>query len=224
LKRQLSAWIEQGLTSVKMKIGSNHDADVARVRAARSAIGMDAELFVDANGAYGRKDALAKALQFADFGVSWFEEPVSSDDLDGLRLIREHAPSGMRIVAGEYGYDSFYFRRMLQAEAVDVLQADATRCAGVTGFLAAGTLSSAFSVPFSAHTAPSLHAHTACAIPCAVNVEYFFDHYRIEKMFFDGALVPSGGMLCPDSTRPGLGLECKLGDMEKYQIYGNSAA
>src|SRR5207248_2131114 len=92
-----------------------------------------------ANGAYGRKEALAKASQFADFGVTWFEEPVSSDDLEGLRLIREHAPPGMRIAAGEYGYDSFYFRRMLQSGAVDVLQADATRCAGVTGFLAASS-------------------------------------------------------------------------------------
>ena len=81
-----------------------------------------------------------------------------------------------------------------------------------------------FSTPFSAHTAPSLHAHAACALPSAINVEYFFDHYRIEQMFFDGALVPSGGMLCPDSSRPGFGLECKLPDMEKYKVYGNATA
>ena len=224
LKRQLGAWIAQGLSSVKMKIGSTPAVDVRRVRLARGAIGADAQLFVDANGAYGRKEALAKAFQFAELGVTWFEEPVSSDDLDGLRLIREHAPPGMRIAAGEYGYDVFYFRRMLQAEAVDVLQADATRCAGITGFLAAGNLSAAFSVPFSAHTAPSLHAHAACAIPSAVNVEYFFDHYRIEQMFFDGALVPSDGMLCPNATRPGFGLECKQADVEKYKVYGNTGA
>jgi L-alanine-DL-glutamate epimerase-like enolase superfamily enzyme len=224
LERQLASWVAQGLTAVKMKIGSVPEADPERVRLARGAIGPDAELFVDANGAYGRKDALAKAARFAEFGVSWFEEPVSSDDLDGLRLIREHVPPGMRIAAGEYGYDSFYFRRMLQADAVDVLQADATRCAGITGFLSAGSLAAAFSIPFSAHTAPSLHAHAACAIPCAMNVEYFFDHYRIERMFFDGALAPCGGMLCPDSTRPGFGLECKQPDMEKYRVYGNAVA
>ena len=224
LQRQLSGWVEQGLTSVKMKIGSSPGADVARVRAARDAIGTGPELFVDANGAYNCKEALAKAHEFAELGVSWFEEPVSSDDLDGLRLIREHAPPGMRIAAGEYGYDAFYFRRILQAQAVDVLQADATRCAGISGFLGAGNLSAAFSVPFSAHTAPSLHAHAACAIPCAINVEYFFDHYRIEQMFFEGALVPSGGVLCPDATRPGFGLECKQADMERYKVYGNVAA
>ncbi len=166
-------------------------------------------LFVDANGAYDRKEALAKAYEFADLGVTWFEEPVSSDDLKGLRLMRDRAPAGMRITAGEYGYDSFYFRRMLEAGAVDVLQADATRCAGVTGFIAAGHLSAAFSIPFSAHTAPSIHAHAACSLPGAINVEYFFDHYRIEQMFFDGALKPREGRLRPDASRPGFGLECK---------------
>jgi len=224
LRRQLSGWVEQGITDVKMKIGADPAADIGRVRSAREAIGPRAGLFVDANGAYDRKQALAKAAAFADSGVTWFEEPVSSDDLEGLRLIREHTPPGMRIAAGEYGYDSFYFRRMLEARAVDVLQADATRCAGVTGFIAAGNLCTAFATPFSAHTAPSLHAHAACALPSAINVEYFFDHYRIEQMFFDGALRPSGGMLHPDSSRPGFGLECKLPDMEKYRVYGNVSA
>lgn len=223
LKRQLGGWVEQGLTQVKMKIGSDPAADVARVRAARNAIGTAAELFVDANGAYTSKQALEKAKAFADLGVSWFEEPVSSDDLNGLCTIREHAPPGMRIAAGEYGYDTFYFRRMLEAGAVDVLQADATRCAGVTGFLAAGNLSAAFSTPFSAHTAPSLHAHAACAVPSAINVEYFFDHYRIESMFFEGALVPSDGELRPDSARPGFGLECKLPEMRRFQVYGDTS-
>jgi L-alanine-DL-glutamate epimerase-like enolase superfamily enzyme len=165
LRQQQSGWVGDGLTRVKMKIGADPAADVNRVRRAREAIGAEAELFVDANGAYDRKEALSKAAAFEDSGVTWFEEPVSSDDLNGLRLVREHAPPGIRITAGEYGYDIFYFRRMLEAGAVDVLQADATRCAGITGFLAAGNLSAAFSTPFSAHTAPSLHAHAVCAIP-----------------------------------------------------------
>jgi L-alanine-DL-glutamate epimerase-like enolase superfamily enzyme len=224
LRRQLRGWIDAGITDVKMKIGSDPAADIHRVRTAREAIGSEAGLFVDANGAYDRKQALAKAHAFADLGVSWFEEPVSSDDLEGLRLIRERTPPGMRIAAGEYGYDSFYFRRMLQAGAVDVLQADATRCAGITGFLSAGNLCESFATPFSAHTAPTLHAHAACALPAAINVEYFFDHYRIEQMFFEGALKPEGGKLRPDASRHGFGLERKLQDMEKYKVYGDIAA
>src|SRR5207248_1073491 len=154
------------------------------------AIGPEAQLYVDANGAYTRKQALAQAEAFAEIGVIWFEEPVSSDDLDGLRLLRDRSPAGIRIAAGEYGYDLFYFRRMLEAGAVDVLQADATRCAGVTGFLAAAALCEAHNMPFSAHTAPSLHTHLCCAAATVMNVEYFHDHARIERLLLDGAREP----------------------------------
>jgi L-alanine-DL-glutamate epimerase-like enolase superfamily enzyme len=201
-----------------MKVGRNPEADVERVHAARAAIGPGAKLFVDANGAYDRKQALEKAEAFSDFDVSWFEEPVSSDDLEGLRLLRDRSPVGMAIAAGEYGYDLFYFRRMLQAGAIDVLQADATRCAGITGFMAVGALCQSRCVSLSAHTAPSLHAHPCCALAPACHVEYFFDHARIEPLIFDGALMPENGALRPDLTRPGIGLELKRADAERYQV------
>jgi L-alanine-DL-glutamate epimerase-like enolase superfamily enzyme len=98
---------------VKMKIGREPAADIDRVRAARQAIGSSVELYVDAYGAYSRKQALTQAERFAEFDVRWFEEPVSSDDLEGLCLLRDRAPAGMNIAAGEYGYDAYYFRRML---------------------------------------------------------------------------------------------------------------
>ena len=222
LRCQFQGWVEQGIGAVKMKVGSQPEADPGRVRVARESIRPGVELFVDANGAYSRKQALEKAQQFRDLGVSWFEEPVSSDDLEGLRLLRDRAPAGMEIAAGEYGYDAFYFRRMLEAGAVDVLQADATRCAGVTGFLQADALCQAFGLPLSAHTAPSLHAHLCCSALAARNVEYFHDHVRIEQMFFDGAARAEHGSLRPDLSRFGLGLELKHSDVEKYQVYGNA--
>jgi L-alanine-DL-glutamate epimerase-like enolase superfamily enzyme len=154
--------------------------------------------------------------------VTWFEEPVSSDDLEGLRLARDRAPAGMEIAAGEYGYDSVYFRRMLEAGAVDVLQADATRCAGATGFLQADALCQAFGLPLSAHTAPTLHTHLCCACLAARNVEYFYDHARIEQMFFDGAVRAEKGVLRPDLSRFGLGVEMKCRDIERYKVYGNT--
>jgi L-alanine-DL-glutamate epimerase-like enolase superfamily enzyme len=218
LCQQLSGWVRQGIPRVKMKIGTEPRQDPERVRAAREAIGADAELFVDANGAYDRKQALAFAELFAESEVSWFEEPVTSDDLEGLRLIRDRAPAGMDIAAGEYGYDLWYFRRMLDAGAVDVLQADATRCAGITGFMRAGVLCEARSLPFSAHTAPSVHAHPACALPALRHVEYFHDHARIERMLFDGALEPIHGALRPDRSRPGLGLVLKRADAARFAI------
>jgi L-alanine-DL-glutamate epimerase-like enolase superfamily enzyme len=216
LQHQLCAWVEQGITRVKMKIGSDPALDLERVRAAREAIGPQAELFVDANGAYDRKQALGFAARFAGLNVSWFEEPVSSDDLEGLRLVRDRAPAGMEIAAGEYGYDLPYFRQLLEAGAVDVLQADASRCAGITGFLSVAALCQAHSVPLSAHTAPSLHLPLGCTAAPLRHLEYFHDHVRIEKMLFDGVVEPEGGMLHPDLTRPGLGLELRRADAERY--------
>jgi L-alanine-DL-glutamate epimerase-like enolase superfamily enzyme len=218
LQAQLGEWVAQGIPRVKMKIGRQPAADVDRVRAARAAIGAAAELFVDANGAYHRKQALGFAEAFAEYGVNWFEEPVSSDDLEGLRLLRDRAPAGMDIAAGEYGYDLLYFRRMLEAGAVDVLQADATRCAGISGFLRVGALCEARGLPLSAHTAPSLHVHPCCALPAVRHVEYFHDHVRIEQLFFDGALTPMDGALGPDCSRPGMGLELKRSDAQRYAL------
>ena len=148
--------------------------------------------------------------------VSWFEEPVSSDDLAGLRLLRDRAPVGMEIAAGEYGYEAGYFRHMLGAGAVDVLQADATRCGGITGFLQVAALCEAYHVPLSAHTAPSVHTHLGCAVTPLRHLEYFHDHVRIENMFFDGVRSPVNGELSPDLARPGMGVELKRADVERF--------
>jgi L-alanine-DL-glutamate epimerase-like enolase superfamily enzyme len=218
LQTQLGGWVEQGISRVKMKIGTHPEDDVGRVRAAREAIGPETELYVDANGAYSRKQALAQAEAFRELGVVWFEEPVSSDDLEGLRLIRDRAPAGMNIAAGEYGYDLWYFRRMLEAGAVDVLQADASRCAGITGFLRVGPLTESRSMNLSAHCAPSLHVAACCATQNLHPMEYFHDHVRIERMLFDGTLEPVDGVLYPDRSRPGLGLAFKRQDAARYAV------
>ena len=218
LAAQFGEWAAQGVGAVKMKVGSEPGRDAQRVRVAREAIGPAVELFVDANGAYGSSEALAQAAHFAEQDVTWFEEPVSSDDLAGLRLMRTRAPAGMRIAAGEYGYDPGYFHHMLTAEAVDVLQADATRCGGVSGFLRAATLAEVHNVPLSAHTAPSLHTTLCCAAAPAINVEYFHDHARIERLLFEGARLPDAGMLVPDRARPGLGLELRRKDAARHAV------
>ncbi len=215
LRAQLGGWVDRdGCRFVKMKIGSEPQRDLARVTVARQAAGC-AELFVDANGAYSRKQALWFAEQFAELGVAWFEEPVSSDDLEGLRLLRDRAPAGMDIAAGEYGYEPFYFRRMLAAGAVDVLQADATRCGGYTGFLRVAALADAHGLPLSAHCAPAIHLPVCCAAPRLRHMEWFHDHVRIERMVFDGAPQPRNGELRPDPDRPGHGLAFKQADAER---------
>jgi L-alanine-DL-glutamate epimerase-like enolase superfamily enzyme len=213
---QLAGWVERGMRCVKMKVGRCPAEDGARVREARAAIGADTGLFVDANGGYTRKQALQLSGVFADSAVGWFEEPVSSDDLEGLRLLRDRVAHGMAIAAGEYGYDLPYFRRMLEAQAVDALQADATRCAGVSGFMAAAALAESFGLPLSSHCAPTLHLPLCLAARSAVHLEYFHDHARIEGMLFDGFQEPADGLLKADVSRPGLGVEFKQADARRF--------
>ena len=218
LRDQLARWVQvDGCKAVKMKIDTDPARDPERVEAARGAIG-DAALFVDANGALTVNGALQCAALFADQGVAWFEEPVSSDDLGGMRRVRDGAPSTMDIAAGEYAYTSDDFRRMLQAQAVDVLQADATRCGGVTGFMQAAQLCDAWHLPLSAHCAPALHRHLAAAAPRLRHIEWFHDHVRIESMLFDGAPHPDHGTIAPDLSRPGCGLAFKRADAEQYAL------
>jgi L-alanine-DL-glutamate epimerase-like enolase superfamily enzyme len=218
LRDQLAGWVERdGCRAVKMKIGTHTDQDPHRVAIAKKAIG-DAALFVDANGAFGVREALRFAHVFADSaGIRWFEEPVSSDDLEGLRLVREAAPAGVDIAAGEYVYTQDDARLMLGSGAVDVQQADATRCGGITGFLAIAAQCEAHHIDLSGHCAPALHLHAACAAPRFRHLEWFHDHVRIEHMLFDGAPVPKDGAIRPDLSRPGLGLTFKHSDAERYQ-------
>lgn len=203
---------------VKMKVGRHPEEDPTRVSAAGRAIGNRAKLMVDANGAYRPAQALLMAEIFAREGVVWFEEPVSSDDLPNLRHIRDRAPPGLAIAAGEYNYRIHDFLHMLEAGAVDVMQADASRCLGITGFLTAARLCQAHGIPLSAHTSPTLHLHPACAVTPLVHVEYFHDHARIESQFFDGFRNPTNGSMYPDLGRPGLGVEFKAQDAERFRV------
>jgi L-alanine-DL-glutamate epimerase-like enolase superfamily enzyme len=218
LERQLGGWAEQGFSMVKMKVGTHPEDDPRRVAVARKAIGDATELFVDANGAYSVAQALQVGQSFAEERVRWFEEPVSSDNIPGLCEVRARAPIGMDIAAGEYGYTAWYFERMLQANAVTVLQADATRCGGISGFMNAASLCWAANIPLSSHCGPSMHLHVCCAVPRAVHMEFFHDHVRIERMFFDGFCEPVDGIMSPNRSRPGMGLTLREQDAAPYLI------
>jgi L-alanine-DL-glutamate epimerase-like enolase superfamily enzyme len=217
LSDQLGGWAEKGFAEVKMKIGTTPEKDPARVETARRAIGSDCKLFVDANGAYTVTQAIALAGRFAEQDVRWFEEPVSSDHLSGLAEVRERAPAGMDVAAGEYGYTAWYFDAMLSERAVSVLQADCTRCGGISGFLEAAALCWARNTPLSAHCGPSMHLHVCCSAARVVHMEFFHDHARIERMFFDGFCEPVRGYMTPDLSRPGNGLVLKVSDAEKFK-------
>jgi L-alanine-DL-glutamate epimerase-like enolase superfamily enzyme len=218
-REQLSGWVGRDeIPRVKIKIGEdwgcNERRDLARVALAREVIGPDAELYVDANGAYGTGQAVRVGHRLADHGVTWFEEPVSSQDLAGLASVRSQiAPD---VAAGEYSWSLADSARLISAGAVDCLQLDATRCGGFTEFLRGAGLAAAHNLQVSAHCAPNLHAHVGAATANLRHVEYFHDHQRIERLLFDGALDPRGGTLTPDPARPGLGLDLRAADAARY--------
>lgn len=213
LQEQLGGWTAQGIPRVKMKLGREPAIDPRRLDAVREAIGDETELYVDANGAFSAKEAVRWAQRYVEaWNVTWFEEPVSSADFEGLRLVREH--STLDVAAGEYAYVLADFRNLIGN--VDCLQSDVTRCGGITGILRVNGLAAAHGLDVSGHCAPQLGAHALCGVDRLRHLEYFHDHVRIESMLFDGVLVPDAGALVPDRSRPGLGLELKRADAQRY--------
>jgi L-alanine-DL-glutamate epimerase-like enolase superfamily enzyme len=220
LHDQLSGWaMEQRIPRVKIKVGESWGTaagrDLERMAQARKVIGDETELFIDANGGYSRKQAVRVMSAASDLDVRWFEEPVTSDDLDGLREVKNAVRAD--VTAGEYGYDLTYFRRMCAAQAVDCLQADVSRCGGITEWLRVAAVAASYGLQISGHCAPHLHAAAATAVPNLRHLEWFHDHVRIESMFFDGALDPAGGTVRPDPDAPGLGLTLRASDAERYR-------
>ena len=215
---KLAEWLEARTSPrVKIKIGESWgtrvDRDLARVAQTREVVGDDVEIYVDANGGYTAAQAIRVAAEFPD--VRWYEEPVSSDDLAGLRRVRDAVTPD--VTAGEYGYDLQYFARM--APVVDCLQADVTRCGGITEWQRVAALAAAHNLQVSGHCAPALHVDVAAAVPNLRHLEYFHDHARIESLLFDGVTeVSDGGVLRPDITVPGHGLTLKSTDAEKYRV------
>ena len=169
---------------------------------------------IDANGAYSPKLAIGLARQFFDSAVTWFEEPVPYDDLEGLHTVRDKVP--MEVAAGEYGFGPRDFQSLLPV--VDVLQADATRCQGITGFLRAADLALEAQKPISSHCAPTIHSHLGAAVRNFLHLEWFHDHVRIERLFFEGFIEPQAGALIPSSSLPGLGISLKRANMEPFRV------
>jgi L-alanine-DL-glutamate epimerase-like enolase superfamily enzyme len=219
-REQLAGWVERdSIPRVKIKIGESwgrrEDRDLSRIALARAVIGPQAELFVDANGGYSAGQAIRVARRMADYGVTWFEEPVSSEDLAGLAHVRRQTEPD--VAAGEYSWSLADSAQLIQAGAVDCLQLDVTRCGGISEFLRAAALAAAHNLEVSAHCAPNLHARVGAATPNLRHIEYFHDHQRLENLLFDGALRPQGGALAPDPAAPGLGLELREQDAERYR-------
>lgn len=219
---QLETWVGAwSIPRVKIKIGESWGSmearDLSRVALARRVIGDDAALFVDANGGYGTKQAVGLGrVMFEEHHVSWFEEPVSSDDREGLARVRDAFAGD--VAAGEYGYTLDYFATLLGAGSIDCVQADVTRCGGYSVWRRVAALAEACHLEVSGHCAPNVHVPIAASVPNLRHLEYFHDHHRIETMLFEGCCLPEGGVMRPDRSRPGHGLELRAADAERYRV------
>jgi L-alanine-DL-glutamate epimerase-like enolase superfamily enzyme len=206
LAAQVGWWRSAGAIAMKIKIGEdrgrNVARDLARVQQLRELAGDGITLMVDANGAYTRGQACRVGVELDALGVTWFEEPVSSDDLAGLHAVRDAVRCD--VSAGEYAADSYDAAGLVPV--VDCLQLDATRCGGFTGWLRAAAVAQAHNVDVSAHCAPALHAQVADAAPNLRHVEWFADHVRLEPELVDGVPEVRDGALYVDPDRPGHGM------------------
>jgi L-alanine-DL-glutamate epimerase-like enolase superfamily enzyme len=218
LSSQLAGWAADGIPRVKMKVGREPARDLERLAVARAAIGDDTELMVDANGAFTPAEATEWVERYAAADVRYVEEPVSSDDLAGLHHVRSGAPAGVAIAAGEYAWSPLDIGRLLEAGAIDIAQADATRCGGLTDLIRIDALCAAHMTPLSLHCAPAISAHCACALGQLRHLEYFHDHVRIESMLLDGVLSPTDGSLEPDLSMAGHGLTLRRADAERFRV------
>ena len=221
LAEQLGGWVaDLGVTAVKIKIGESRGSrvarDLARAGQARHVVGDRVQLFVDANGGYSRKQAVRVGQALDDLGVVWFEEPVSSDDLTGLREVRDAVRAD--VAAGEYAYDLAYVQRMCGSGAVDCLQLDVSRCGGISEWQRGAAVAAAHGLEVSGHCAPQLHVAVAAATHGLRHLEWFHDHVRIERMAFDGAVEPHDGMVRPEPGRPGHGLQLRREEMARFRV------
>ena len=206
LREQVTWWQSVGCRSMKIKIGESWGSrparDLARVQKLREFAGDDVELMVDANGGYTVGQARRVGAALDDLGVTWFEEPVSSDDVAGLATLRDALRCD--VTAGEYAADVYDVAALVPV--LDCLQLDATRCGGYTGWLRGAALAQAHNRDVSAHCGPALHAHVAAAIPNFRHIEWFADHARLEPLLVDGVPEARGGSLRLDYARTGHGM------------------
>ncbi len=206
LADQVREWSDAGCRAMKIKIGQSWGTDiprdVVRIGAFRELAGPDVELMVDANGGYTSGQARRVGAVLDEMAVRWFEEPVSSDDLGGLAVVR--AAVRCDVAAGEYAADVYTAAAL--CPVVDCLQLDVTRCGGYTGFLRGAAIAQAHNVQVSGHCAPALHAPVASAVPNLRHVEWFIDHARLEPLLVDGVPPVRDGAMAVDDVVAGHGM------------------
>ncbi|MET8995559.1 enolase C-terminal domain-like protein [Amycolatopsis sp. NPDC004169] len=215
--------VADGFTQIKLKVGADLDEDIRRLRLAREVVGPDVRIAIDANQAWGVGQAIEWLRPLAEFDPYWIEEPTSPDDVLGHAAIRR-AVAPIKVATGEHTHNAVMFKQLLQAQAIDVLQLDASRVAGVTENIAVLLLAAKFGVPVCPHAGGvglcEMVQHLAMFDFVAVSgtqtdrvIEYV-DH--LHEHFVDPVRIERGRYLAP--REPGLGARLHAESVARYRF------
>jgi L-fuconate dehydratase len=221
LARLATEAVQDGFTTIKLKVGQNVQDDIRRCRLARQVIGPSVGLAVDANQRWDVDTAIAWLKELAPFNLKWVEEPTSPDDVLGHATIRR-AVAPMPISTGEHTQNRVVFKQLFQAHAVDLVQIDAARVGGVNENLAILLMAAKFGIPVFPHAGGvglcELVQHLAMADFVAISGRMedraieFVDH--LHEHFVDPVRIQGGRYRVP--TRPGFSAEMRPESLVRF--------
>ena len=213
LQKSAAAHIAAGYDKIKLRLGAGGtpQAEAARVRAVRAAVGDSVGIMVDGTESWDEATAMSTGRALQDAGICWLEDPVDHRNLAGLS--RLSASLDVPVAAGERLYGLDPFRRTLAARAVDVAIIDVARAGGITPWLKIAALAEAHGIPVAGHVVPEVHTHLLAAIPNSALVEYM---PRSEPIFTTRLTLEGGCLLAPDA--PGLGVELDEDAVRRYRV------
>jgi len=208
--------MDEGYRHIKLKVGANPEDDERRLGIARSVIGPDVALMIDANQIWEVPEAIERVEALSHHDLLWIEEPTSPDDVLGHRSIGDGVrPLGIGVATGEHGMNRVLFKQLLQANAVDYVQIDSCRLASVNEIIPVLLMARKFGKPVCPHAGGVglcelvnhlvMIDHIAVSGPVDGRVAEFVDH--LHEHFVDPCVVRDGAYTLP--REPGYSAEIK---------------
>ena len=221
LTRLAAQAVADGFRQIKLKVGADLDDDIRRCRVARSVVGPDIRMAIDANQRWDVAEAIRWTKALAEFDPYWIEEPTSPDDVLGHATIRA-AVAPVKVATGEHVQNRIVFKQLLQAGALDILQIDAARVGGVNENLAILLLAAKFGVPVCPHAGGvglcelvqhlSMFDYLAVAGTTDDRVIEYVDH--LHDHFLDPVVIREGHYMAP--TAPGFSATMRPESIARY--------
>ena len=219
LQEEMELYLSWGARNVKMKVGAlSMREDRERVKAVREVIGEDVRLMIDANCAYRAYEALEFSRMVEDFHPYWFEEPVMSDDYEGMEEFSRK--SRIPLATGENEFTLYGFRDLIDKARPAILNPDAGSLGGITPFIKIAGYAQAHNIALSPHGQQQIHGILDCAVPGVIMAEFYPKQYdvNIHRAFLEPVLFDEKTGCIQAPTTPGTGLDVDEEFLAPYQI------